>query len=83
MHIMVSLVALSSSSARVHRLQSEDPVIHRRAQGTPAQDVDAEVDAVLKHLAKAPVVRKAATFACTSLFALLRGCSWLSPLEYH
>ena len=44
------------------RMQSTDPSLHRRAQGTPAQDLDAEVDAVLKHLSKAPVV------SCCSLF---------------
>ena len=37
-------------------MQSTDPALHRRAQGTPAQDLNAEVDAVLKHLSKAPVV---------------------------
>ena len=37
-------------------MQSTDPSLHRRAQGTPAQDLDAEVDAVLKHLSRAPVV---------------------------
>ena len=37
-------------------MQSAEPALHRRAQGTPAQDLDAEVDAVLKHLSKAPVV---------------------------
>lgn len=37
-------------------LQSEDPSLHRKAQGTPAQNLDNEVDAVLKHLSKVPVV---------------------------
>ena len=74
MQVLVSPVTLSGSSMHVPCLQSEDPVIHRRAQGTPAQDADAEVDAVLKHLAKVPVVRKAASSACTVCFALLTGC---------
>ena len=37
-------------------LQSADPSLHRKAQGTPAQNLDNEVDAVLKHLSKVPVV---------------------------
>ncbi|CAL5221494.1 g3696 [Coccomyxa viridis] len=42
------------------RVQSAEPTLHRRAQGTPAQDMDAEVDAVLKHLSKVPVELKRA-----------------------